>query len=162
MCLVFPHYNLIVGRSIQIGVKRNKDETTAVRHHINSVPRFISVHLYTSVGLLVMASNWTKIGMGPTYHFSSHTHTHTHTHICICKKKFRCRSKERKRKCFKMNRFTKRSLSFFRIYLYCSYTRVCFQLVAFVREHMWHKAMRIVHLMRLELTLVCLLGKYFH
>ena len=31
---------------------------------------------------------------------------------------------------------------------------VCFQLAAFVREHMWHKALLMEFSMRLELTLV--------
>ena len=34
------------------------------------------------------------------------------------------------------------------------YIYVCFQLVAFVREHVWHKAFLMGYLMRLELTLV--------
>ena len=38
-----------------------------------------------------------------------------------------------------MNMYTKRFV-FFKNYLFRSYIRVCFQLVAFVREHMWYKA----------------------
>ena len=38
-----------------------------------------------------------------------------------------------------MNWSTKRFV-FFKNYLIRSYIRTCFQLVAFVREHMWHKA----------------------
>ena len=34
------------------------------------------------------------------------------------------------------------------------YIYVCFQLVAFVREHMWHKALLMGYSMKLELTLV--------
>ena len=34
-----------------------------------------------------------------------------------------------------------RDLYFLKKYLFCSYIQVCFQLVAFVREHMWYKAM---------------------
>ena len=34
------------------------------------------------------------------------------------------------------------------------YIYVCFQLVAFIREHMWHKAFLMGNSMRLELTLV--------
>ena len=40
------------------------------------------------------------------------------------------------------------------IYSFCSYKSVCSQLVAFVREHMWHKAMWMGKSMRLELTRV--------
>ena len=40
------------------------------------------------------------------------------------------------------------------IYLFCSYIGVCFQLDAFVRDHVCHKAF----LMRLELTRVCSLN----
>ena len=47
---------------------------------------------------------------------------------------------------FKMNRSTKRFV-FFKNYLFCSYICVCFQLVAFIREHMWHKVMWIRHSM---------------
>ena len=38
------------------------------------------------------------------------------------------------------------------ICLFCSYIPVCFQLVAFIREHIWHKALLMVYSMRLELT----------
>ena len=34
------------------------------------------------------------------------------------------------------------------------YIYVCFQFVAFIREHMWHNALLMGYLMRLELTLV--------
>ena len=34
------------------------------------------------------------------------------------------------------------------------YIYVCFQLVAFVKEHMWHKTLLMEYSMRLELTLV--------
>ena len=37
-------------------------------------------------------------------------------------------------------------------YLFCSYIRVCFQLIAYVREHIWHKALLIGYPMRIELT----------
>ena len=40
-----------------------------------------------------------------------------------------------------MNRSTKRFVFLRIIYLFYSYIRVCFQLIAFVRELMWHKAM---------------------
>ena len=36
----------------------------------------------------------------------------------------------------KMKRFL-----FLKIYLFSSYIRVCFQLIAFVREHIWRKAL---------------------
>ena len=38
------------------------------------------------------------------------------------------------------------------IYLVSSCIRVCFQLVTFVREHTWHKALLMGYSMRLELT----------
>ena len=45
-----------------------------------------------------------------------------------------------------MSRSTKTFVSFLGfIYLFCSYIHVCFQLVAFVREHVWHKALLIVN-----------------
>ena len=53
----------------------------------------------------------------------------------------------------KMSRSTTR-LVFCRIYLFCSYICVCFQLEAFVREHIWHKALLIEYSIRLELTRV--------
>ena len=40
------------------------------------------------------------------------------------------------------------------MYLYRCYICVSFQLVAFVREHIWHKALLMEYLMRLEITLV--------
>ena len=39
-----------------------------------------------------------------------------------------------------MSRSMKRFV-FFRIYLFCSNIHVYFELVAFVREHIWHKAL---------------------
>ena len=62
--------------------------------------------------------------------------------VCVCKKNCR-RSKERKNY-FKMSRSTKRFeffQRFFFIYSFRSYIRVCFQFVAFVREHIQHKAL---------------------
>ena len=44
---------------------------------------------------------------------------------------------------------------FFRIYLFCFYIRVCFQLDAFVREQVRHKALLMGYSLRLELTRVC-------
>ena len=38
---------------------------------------------------------------------------------------------------------------------FCSYIRVCFQLVTFVREHVWHKALLMEYSMRLEFARVC-------
>ena len=68
---------------------------------------------------------------------------------------------------FKTGRSTKRFI-FFWIYLFCSYIRViyvyvlhtcyicvCFQLVAFIRERIWHNALLMGYSRRLELTLVC-------
>ena len=49
---------------------------------------------------------------------------------------------------------------FFRIYLFCSYIHVCFQLVAYVREHLWHKVLLMGFSMRLELTHVCSLNDF--
>ena len=40
------------------------------------------------------------------------------------------------------------------IYSFRSYIRVCFLLVAFVREHIWHKVLLIRYSMRLELSRV--------
>ena len=54
-----------------------------------------------------------------------------------------CRSKERIRIYFKIGRSTKRFVFFEFIYFvltYVLYIYVRFQLVAFVREHVWHKA----------------------
>ena len=97
-----------------------------------------------------------------------HTHTHIYIYIYIyidgC-----CRSKERIWIYFK-GRSTKRFLFFefiyfvptyvfiyiyIYIYIYmCVCVCVCFQLVAFVREHMWYKALLMGCSMRVELTLV--------
>ena len=46
------------------------------------------------------------------------------------------------------------------IYLFCSYIHVCFQLVAFVREHIWNKALLMGYSMRLELTSFCSLNDF--
>ena len=46
------------------------------------------------------------------------------------------------------------------IYLFCSYIRVCFQLLAFVREHIWHKALLMGYSMKLEFTCVCSLNGF--
>ena len=55
----------------------------------------------------------------------------------------------------------RRDLNFLEfIYLFHSYRRVYFQLVAFVKEHIWHKALLMGYSMRLELTRVCSLN-YF-
>ena len=67
------------------------------------------------------------------------------------------RSKERIRIYFKIGRSTKRFVVFEFIYFvltYVLYIYVCFQLVAFVREHVWHKAFLMGYSMRLELILV--------
>ena len=45
-------------------------------------------------------------------------------------------------------------LNLFILFLHTCYIYVRFQLVAFVREHMWHKALLIGDSMRLELTVV--------
>ena len=78
--------------------------------------------------------------------------------VCIYKyiyNFFCCRSKERK-KYFKMSRSMKRfvfSLGF--ICLFCSYIHVCFQLVTFIREHIYYKALLMGYSVGLELTRVC-------
>ena len=38
--------------------------------------------------------------------------------------------------------------------------RVCFQLVAFVREHIWHKALLMGYPVRFELIRVCSLNGF--
>ena len=52
-----------------------------------------------------------------------------------------CRSKERIKIYLKIGRSTKRFvfLNLFILFLHTCYVYVCFQLVAFVREHVWHK-----------------------
>ena len=55
-----------------------------------------------------------------------------------------------------MNRSTK-DLYFFKKHLFRSYIRIGFQLVAFDREHMQYKVIRMGHPMRLELIRV---GEY--
>ena len=52
------------------------------------------------------------------------------------------------------------SMSTERIYLFCSYVRVCLQLVIFVREHIWHKTLLMRYSIRLELTRVCSLSDF--
>ena len=42
------------------------------------------------------------------------------------------------------------------IYSICSYIYLCFQLIAFVNEHIWHKALLMGYSVRFELT--CLRG----
>ena len=58
---------------------------------------------------------------------------------------------------FKIGRSTRRFV-FFKIYFLFLHTCcicVCFQHVAFLREHLWHKAMVMRYSMGLELTFVC-------
>ena len=56
---------------------------------------------------------------------------------------------------FKIGRSTKRFVFFeFILFLHTCYICVCFQLVAFMREHMGHKALLMGYSMRLKLTLV--------
>ena len=60
-----------------------------------------------------------------------------------------------------MSRPTKRFVFFLGfIYLFRSYIRVYFQFVAFVKEHIWYKALLMGYSMRLELTLVCSLNGF--
>ena len=44
--------------------------------------------------------------------------------------------------------------------IYFVFTYVCFQLVTFVREHMWHKAMWMGYSITLELTLVWMVLRF--
>ena len=57
----------------------------------------------------------------------------------------------------KIRMYTKR-FAFFKFIFFLHtcyiYIYICFQLVAFVSEHMWHKALLMDYSMRLELTLV--------
>ena len=46
------------------------------------------------------------------------------------------------------------------IYLFCSYIRVYFKFIDFVREHIWHLALFMGYSMRLELTRVCSLNDF--
>ena len=61
---------------------------------------------------------------------------------------------------FKIGRSTKRFVFFLFIYLFCSYLRVCSQLVAFVREHICHKVLLMGYSMRLAPTRVCSLNDF--
>ena len=50
----------------------------------------------------------------------------------------------------------RRDLYFFELFilfLHACYIRVCFQLVVFIREHIWHKALLMGYSMRVEITL---------
>ena len=74
-----------------------------------------------------------------------------------------CRSKERIKIYFKIGRSTKRFVFFknlFILFLHTCYICVYFQLVAFVREHIWHKAFLMGYSVRLELILVCSLNVF--
>ena len=57
---------------------------------------------------------------------------------------------------------TKRFVFFEFIYLFILflYFHVCFQLVAFVREHIWHKALLMGYSVRLELIRACSLNDF--
>ena len=57
---------------------------------------------------------------------------------------------------FKIRRSTKRFVffEFIFLFLHTCYINVCFQLVASVREHMWHKSLLMGYSIRLDLTLV--------
>ena len=46
------------------------------------------------------------------------------------------------------------------IFLFISYIFVCFQLVVFVREYTWHKALLMGYSMRYELTRICSLNAF--
>ena len=76
----------------------------------------------------------------------THTHTHTHIYIYIYILKWVG---------------PRRYLYFLEfIYLFCFYIRVCFQLVAFVREHIWNKALLMGYSMRVEIPRVCSLNDF--
>ena len=65
-----------------------------------------------------------------------HTHIHTYTNICLWKCFFLCVDPKReKSKYFKISRLHKRFISL-KNYLFPSYIRVCFELVAFIREYL--------------------------
>ena len=79
-------------------------------------------------------------------------------YINVCYK-----SKERIKIYFKIGRSTKRFvflLNSFILFLHTGYIWECFQLVAFVGKHAWHKALLMGYSMRLELTLVCSLNVF--
>ena len=62
---------------------------------------------------------------------------------------------------FKMCRSTKRFVSFLRlIYFFRSNVHVCFQLVPFVREHIWHNTLLMGYSMKVEFTSVCSLDGF--
>ena len=66
--------------------------------------------------------------------------------VCVCVCMF-----------FRIGKSTKRLVFFnlFILFLHTCYICVCFQLFAFVREHIRHKALLMGYSVRLELTLVC-------
>ena len=97
-------------------------------------------------------------------HTHTHTHTHTHIYIYIYEKFFLLfvvGPKKEKSKYIKINKSTNRFV-FSKNYLFCSCIHVCFQPVAFVREHMWHKAIWIGDPMRLKLSRLGLLVCYIY
>ena len=72
--------------------------------------------------------------------------------VCVCG-----RSKEKRKIYIKIGRSTKRFVYFLNLFILFSHTCyicICFQLVAFVREHILHKTLIMGYSMRLELTLV--------
>ena len=71
---------------------------------------------------------------------------------------FGCRSKENKNILKWVGPW--RDLYFFRIYSFCSYIHLCFQLDAFIREYVWHKALLMEYSLRLKLTCVCSLNGF--
>ena len=83
-------------------------------------------------------------------YFSTHTHMHTHTHVHTYIYIYIY---------IKMGRSTKR-FEFFSIYLFISFLHICFQLDAFVTEHIWHKTLLMGYSMRFELTRVCSLNGF--
>ena len=70
---------------------------------------------------------------------------------------------QRKNKIYlKIGRSTNRFVFFylFILFLHTCYIRVCFQVVPFVRENIWHKALLMGYSIRLEITLVCSLNVF--
>ena len=110
---------------------------------------YTCVFVYLNTYLFVYISTFMYICLYNHTHtrVNARTHTHTHTYIYIY---------------FRMSSSIQTDLFFFLefICLFDSYIGVCFQLVAFVLEHILHKALLMGYSMRLELTRVCSLNDY--
>ena len=100
------------------------------------------------------------------HHHNHRMHIYIHIYIYVEREQERGRETERGKqrekyfvvgpkkdfKYFKMRRSTKRFVYLEFIYSFCFYTSVCFELDAFVKEHVWHKDYLMGYSMRLELT----------